>query len=66
MMTLYTRILKFQATYVCYLSGKMVHRLANDVVKWSDWEGLMKEIIDANNKLNSLDKKWTSLGKQED
>lgn len=65
MRTLYTHILEFQATYVCYLSGKMLHRLANDMTKWSDWDGLMEKIRVSNAKLDSLDKHWAYLNKEE-
>lgn len=40
----YSRVLKFEATCVCYCSKNGFLRLGRDVVKWDKWDSLLEEV----------------------
>lgn len=41
---LYIPILKLQAKSICYLSKATVNRVGRDMIKWDDWDSLIKDI----------------------
>jgi hypothetical protein len=41
---LYIRILKFQATSVCFYSNNRFLRVASDIVVWNNWDSLFQDI----------------------
>lgn len=41
---LYVRVLKFQATSVCYYSKHGALRTGLDVIKWDNWDSLLEEV----------------------
>lgn len=43
---LYVRLLRFQATSVCYFSKNGALRLILDVTKWDDWGAMLEDIKD--------------------
>src|SRR6187402_3525093 len=41
---LYVRVLKFQATSICYYSKHGALRVGLDVIKWDNWDSLLEEV----------------------
>ena len=42
---LYTRILKFQAKSICYLTKNGFFRKGRDLVKWDDWDSMHEMVM---------------------
>jgi hypothetical protein len=64
---LYSQIIIFQATYVCFLSDhNAVVRWMQDVVKWQGWDDMIKAIEQKNGALKSLDEHWRAKMQQDE
>lgn len=70
---LYTRILKFQATSVCYYSKNTPFRIGLDMAKWNNWDSLLADIKTAEKGFSAINDLWkdtryeeecTALGKR--
>lgn len=63
---LYSEILVFQATFVCYLSdNNSLERWIQDIRKKNDWDKMMNEISRKNEQLKSQEQKWELIAQQE-
>ena len=58
---LYIKILRFQATCVCFLSNHTLERAMKDTVKWNDWDKLLTEILDQETVLKSIETQWRDV-----
>ncbi|KAH8657321.1 hypothetical protein BGZ61DRAFT_404246 [Ilyonectria robusta] len=64
---LYSQIISFQASYVCFLSEhNTAVQLIQDMVKWEDWDSMIEDITAKNENLKSLDEKWQGLSQEEE
>jgi len=62
---LYTKILQFQATCICYPSKPSASRILHDIIAWDDWDGLLKQVDDQINHMASLEIQWQGFKLQE-
>jgi hypothetical protein len=55
---LYLRILKFQATSVCYYSKHGALKVGRDMVKWDDWDSLLSDIETQERSFLAVNELW--------
>lgn len=58
---LYTEILTFQATWVCFFSKNGFKRVLKDSVKIGDWEDMFAKIKRRDENLKDMDKRWKEM-----
>lgn len=58
---LYTRILKFQATSVCYYSRNGAFRVGLDMVRWDSWESLLANIKTQEEEFRKINEIWKDV-----
>jgi N-terminal domain of NWD NACHT-NTPase len=64
--SLYSEIIIFQATYICYLSDQnTVERWIQDIANWQNWDSKIKTITQKNEDLKALDQHWRDNVQQE-
>lgn len=63
---LYTEILTFQATWICFFSTNGFKRVLKDSVKLDDWEDMFTRIKIREENLKGMDKLWRDTRYQED
>lgn len=64
--TLYTLILKFQATSVCYYSRNTASRTILDMVKWDDWDALLADVKTQEEAFCAVNKIWKDTKYEEE
>ncbi len=55
---LYLRILKFQATSVCYYSRNSAVRIGSDMLKWDDWDVMLMDIQSQESEFEVINNLW--------
>lgn len=63
---LYTQVLKFQATSVCYLYRNGATRIALDSIKWDDWKSLLLDVQNKETSFCSIYDIWKDTRDQEE
>jgi hypothetical protein len=63
---LYTEILTFQATWICFFSTNGFKRVMKDSVKLGDWEDMLTNIKRKEENLKGMDELWRDTKYQED
>jgi hypothetical protein len=63
---LYTRILKFQATSICYYSENAASRGIRDMIKWDNWDSLLADIKRQEFAFQGVNKLWKDAKYEED
>ena len=63
---LYSSILLFEATSVCYLSRNTASRIALDAIKWNNWKTLLASIKSQEEMFSSVNELWKETKYQEE
>lgn len=58
---LYTEILRFQITSICFLSKHPVGIVMRELVKWNDWDSMLAEIRGQETVLKSVEQQWRDM-----
>lgn len=63
---LYVRILRFQATGVCYFSRKGLLKIGSDIIKWDGWDSLLTDIKTQEASFTNINDIWRDAKYEED